>query len=133
MRNLTRCTAASRVTSLLTGAMAVAALASVHSRHDTAGYVLVLIGLTGAGFALAALKMWWDNCFESRFVASVLALATLAWQALVVTAGSPADPHPHWGTDHTALVLLAAAVLGTIALDGRRRSRHGQERPPYAL
>ena len=124
-----------------TAAVLVATMAGVlgASRLGTGGvprYDAIIVGTAVALSLLAGLKMWRDNCFESRLAAVVVALLVATGQLLTMTVGGPVAPAGGLGTSYPTGLLVAAlgalVPLG-VAADARVRSRSVAEEPPYAL
>jgi hypothetical protein len=129
-----RHTPCSRVAAVLSVALALTV--GFLRSSATPPWVAVLVGAVVLAGTAAGLKLWRDNCFESRLVAVVLAVITATGQTLASTVGAPGAPGGHGAHWHAAAVLVVAlgvAIPLLVAGDTRSRARAPKERPPYAL
>lgn len=83
-----------------------------------AQYLSVLLFLAAFFGALASVKMWRDNCFESRFGLGMIALSTVVGHGLSFSAGLPGSSVDAWSGGHAVLgsVSLAAATAVLVLL-----------------
>lgn len=132
MRRRTPSTLLSRLAALTTGALGAAAAAALGGA-DGPGYAVVLALASLVAGGVAAVKMWCDNCFESRLVAVTVATVALLGQLLTGVVGGPVTGVPHWGAVPGLVLVTALGVLATLAADTVRRLRSGPEGLPYAL
>ena len=99
-----------------------------------AQYLSVLLFLASFFGALASVKLWRDNCFESRFTLAMIALSTVAGHLLSLTAGLPGSALEAWSGVNAALgfTSLTAALLILLMLLPRFFSNYTKmdSRPP---
>lgn len=123
-----------RLASLLLAALAAGHLLLLLPDVASTDYRSALAAFLGVAAVLTAAKLWRDNCFESRLVATVLAAATVVGQALAVTVGPPGgSPAGGWTTTRALLLVLAVAVPALLAMDPAREAARREGDRPYAL
>lgn len=121
-----------RMTAVLLVTLGLLYLRPVVMGRHLSGYQTTLGGFLGGLAVLAALKMWRDNCFESRLTAGLLTGATALGQVLVVTVGMPGSTPSPWTPSRVTLVMVAAGIAGLIA-SGASCRRGKSEVAPYAV
>lgn len=91
-------------------------------------YLSVLLILAAFFGVLASVKLWRDNCFESRFALAMIALCTVAGHGLSLSAGLPGSDLQAWTGANAVLgfISLAAALLILLMLLPRFFSDHSK-------
>ncbi len=103
------------------------ALVAPSAVYSTLESVLAVIAV------LAAVKMWLHNCFESHLAASVVVVATAGSTVLALTAGIPGEGRADLSAVRILELVLCAAVVALLVLDGRVRREHARRaRRSYA-
>ncbi|MEW1952847.1 hypothetical protein [Terrabacter sp. NPDC080008] len=128
----TRHTPCSRLAGVLSVGLALT-VGGLRSGGEPAPWVVVLVGAVVLAGTAAGVKLWRDNCFESRLVVVVLAVLTAAGQTLASTVGAPGGEGAHWRATAVLVVALAVAIPILVAADTRQRGRAVEPEPPYAL
>lgn len=126
----TRHTPCSRVAAALSVALALT-VGGLRS-SATPPWVAVLVGAVVLVGTAAGVKLWRDNCFESRLVAVVLSILTATGQTLASTVGTPGGQDAHWRATGVLVLALGVAIPLLVAGDTRSRARAPKGRPPYA-
>ncbi|MGJ9373896.1 hypothetical protein [Nesterenkonia sp. CF4.4] len=116
-------------------AVSAALLAGTHGFYgwlqlEETAYLTVLSGLAAVLGILAAGRLWWSNCVESRLTTAAVALCTLLGLLLVTAVGLPgagATDAPSW--IEILLVALSCSTLLLLVLSSSRsrlEPRRGQ-------
>jgi hypothetical protein len=119
-------TRASRAAAAATGLLTVVHLVRSFTL-TSASYVEALTVVAAVLSCLAALKLYRDNCFESRLAAVLLALVSGLGTVLAATLGLPGQHASAVSGDDILLVMLGVTVPLLVLLDRRlRRGRAGR-------
>lgn len=124
-------TTASRGAALTTAALG-AWLASRLLLGAGDSYVRVIVVLLTVLSLLAAAKLWRDNCFESRLVAVLVALASLTGSALGSTVGLPGSHGGQVSVAGVVGLVLGSIVPVLLLLDAKIRASGLNATSPYA-
>lgn len=90
--------------------------------HD-APYLTVLTGAAAVLGLLAAARLWWSNCMESRLLSAALAICALAGNLIVATIGLPGAGQPTAPTTSSVLiVVLSGVTLLALMYSNERRA-----------
>lgn len=81
-------------------------------QYDDTAYLALLSGVAALLGIIAAARLWWANCMESRFVTAAIALGALLGHLLVAAVGLPGQRQalPPQAID-VIIVALSCAVL----------------------
>lgn len=124
-------TPASGAAAVATGVIALLHLESVLV-DGADGYVGVIAAVLGLTALATAARLWRENCFESRLVAVLLAVATGLGAMLGLTFGLPGEAPREVSALALLPVLVAAAVPLLVLLDVRLRETGVTRGSPYA-
>lgn len=114
-------TAMSRLASFAAALLVLVQLVRVVSGdHDS--YVAALLLALVVATALASVKLYRDNCLESRLVVALLATISAAGVVLTVAIGLPGQPARPIDALDVSTLALSAAVLGLLVADQPRRA-----------
>jgi hypothetical protein len=123
----------SRASSVAIGSLGLVQVLWTALHRSGHPYAAVVVGFAAVASIGAAVKMWRDNCFESRLFASVIAGVTVLFELLFTLLGAPGSDSARWTLTSSALLVVATAVLLGLVVEARVRPEAQAERPPYAL
>ncbi|WP_218221553.1 hypothetical protein [Nesterenkonia sp. Act20] len=106
-----------RAAATATALLAVAHAFESWTHLEGAVYIALLSGSAALLGILAAARLWWRNCIESRLISAALAVAALLGHLLVAVVGLPgqSEPSPP-GLAGSVVVVTSAAVLVLLLL-----------------
>lgn len=124
-------TRASRLASITTCLMAgVLAGLALRSEGLGGGSLLTVVAALSA---VAGVKMWFHNCFESHLLVVLMASAVALVVTLQMTIGLPGSPYGADAGPLQWLMLLLTATVGTLlVVDTRIRRRPVRTQDTYA-
>lgn len=106
-------------------------LAHLGAGEVTTPYLVVPLTAASVTALVFGHKMARDNCFESRLVCSLTALACLGGALAAATIGLPGR-EPHVAPAGVLMTVAAVTFLLVVAVEAPRRFRAGPAAAPYA-
>lgn len=124
-------TMTSRLATAATGMLAVTELAVL--LVVDVPYIKIIMSVLTVMTALAAAKLYRDNCVESRVLSVFVSVGAAAGVILSATFGLPGSPAHRPDLGGVVMFVLAVAILILAAIDRRRRQDILRRGAPYAL